>query len=169
MHPRCCRTPAGNIVGGALYHTQSSAPEDGQNNCQKHVELIGIINKSLLLHIVGCLYYLYFIIFFWDLLNNLNLTHILKTWRIWWAPNNACKWQTDLIRRLNVNTLLLSKPRFHKWRLRSRSPNSKVAPANLFSSTFGDCPEHLVLYSVMPSAKEYKSWSSSLSDISSCH
>jgi len=27
------------------------------------------------------------------LLNNLNLTHILKTWRIWWAPNNACKWQ----------------------------------------------------------------------------
>ena len=31
---------------------------------------------------------------FWDLLNNLNLTLILKTWRIWWAPNNACRWQT---------------------------------------------------------------------------
>jgi len=25
-------------------NTQSSAPEDGQNNCPKHVELTGIIN-----------------------------------------------------------------------------------------------------------------------------
>jgi hypothetical protein len=54
MHPRCCR-PSCN--------TQSSAPEDGQNNCPKHVELIGIINKPLLLHLLCCLYYLYFIIF----------------------------------------------------------------------------------------------------------
>ena len=38
---------------------QSSAPEDGQNNFPKHVELNGIINKPLLLHLVGCLYYLY--------------------------------------------------------------------------------------------------------------
>ena len=45
------------------YNTQSSVPEDGQNNCPKHVELTGIINKPLLLHLVGCLYYLYFIIF----------------------------------------------------------------------------------------------------------
>ena len=30
---------------------QSSAPEDEQNNCLKHVELIGIINKPLLLHL----------------------------------------------------------------------------------------------------------------------
>ena len=66
-----------------ICNTQSSAPEDGQNNCPKHVELTGIINKPLLLHLVGCLYYLYFIIFFCDLLNNLNLTLILKTWRIW--------------------------------------------------------------------------------------
>ena len=44
--------------------TQSSAPEDGQNNYPKHAELIGIINEPLLLHLVGCLYYLYFIIFF---------------------------------------------------------------------------------------------------------
>ena len=43
---------------------QSSAPEDGKNNYPKHVELTGIINKPLLLHLVGCLYYLYFIIFF---------------------------------------------------------------------------------------------------------
>ena len=40
-------------------NTQSIAPEDGQNNCPKHVELTGIINKPLLLHLVGCLYYLY--------------------------------------------------------------------------------------------------------------
>ena len=39
-------------------------PEDGQNNFPKHVELTGIINKPLLLHLVGCLYYLYFSIFF---------------------------------------------------------------------------------------------------------
>ena len=45
-------------------NTQSSAPEDGQNNCPKHVELTGIINKSLLLYLIGCLYYLYFIICF---------------------------------------------------------------------------------------------------------
>ena len=36
-------------------NTQSSAPEDGQNNYPKHVELTGIINKPLLLHLVGCL------------------------------------------------------------------------------------------------------------------
>ena len=41
------------------YNAQSSAPEDGQNNCPKHVELTGIINKPLLLHLVGCLCYLY--------------------------------------------------------------------------------------------------------------
>ena len=45
-------------------NAQSSAPEDGQNNFPKPVELTGIINKPLLLHLVGCLYYLYFIIFF---------------------------------------------------------------------------------------------------------
>ena len=43
--------PAGNLEG--------EAPENGQNNCPKHVELIGIINKPLLLYLVGCLYYLY--------------------------------------------------------------------------------------------------------------
>ena len=40
-------------------NTEPSAPEDGQNNCPKHVELIGIINKPLLSHLVGCLYFLY--------------------------------------------------------------------------------------------------------------
>ena len=45
-------------------NTQSSAPEDGQNNCPKHVELTGIFNKPLLLHLVGCLYYLISLYFF---------------------------------------------------------------------------------------------------------
>jgi hypothetical protein len=44
-----------------------AAPEDGQNNCPKHVELTGIINKPLLFHLVGCPYCLYFIIFFFRL------------------------------------------------------------------------------------------------------
>ena len=33
------------------------APEDGRNYRPKHVELIGIINKPLFLHLFGCLYY----------------------------------------------------------------------------------------------------------------
>ena len=59
MHPRCCRPPAGKIVGALSCNTQSSAPEDEQNNCPKHVGLTGVINKPLLLHLVRCLYYLY--------------------------------------------------------------------------------------------------------------
>jgi len=41
-----------------IFGTQSSVLEDGQNNCLKHVELTEIINKPLLLHLVGCLFYL---------------------------------------------------------------------------------------------------------------
>ena len=41
---RLCVTACGN--------TQSSAPEDGRDQCPKHVELIGI-NKPLLLHLLG--------------------------------------------------------------------------------------------------------------------
>jgi hypothetical protein len=35
------------------FNTQSSAPEDGRDHRPKHVELIGIINRPLLLHLVG--------------------------------------------------------------------------------------------------------------------
>jgi len=35
------------------YNTQSSAPEDGRDHRPKDVELIGIINKLFLLHLVG--------------------------------------------------------------------------------------------------------------------
>ena len=34
-------------------NTQSSAPEDGRDHRPKNVELIGIINRPLLLHLVG--------------------------------------------------------------------------------------------------------------------
>ena len=50
--------PAGSIIA-ALYHkleTQSSAPKDGRNYRPKQVELIEIINKPWLLHLVGYLY-----------------------------------------------------------------------------------------------------------------
>ena len=81
MHPSCCRTVAWNaeiltvcsvwkmlldasratswVHYTTSCNTQSSVPEDGQNNCPKHVELTAVINKPLLLHLVGCLYYLY--------------------------------------------------------------------------------------------------------------
>ena len=58
MYPRSCwpaSQPASNFMG-ALCHklnTQSSALEDGRDQRPKHVELIGIINKLLLLHLIG--------------------------------------------------------------------------------------------------------------------
>ena len=62
MLPAGGRQHCGCIIPQAV--TQSSVPEDGKNNYPKHGELTGIINKPLLLHLVGCLYYLYFFIFF---------------------------------------------------------------------------------------------------------
>ena len=59
------KLPAGHRPATLWVHyttscnTQSSAPEDGQNHCPKHVEPTGIINKPLLLYLVGCVYYLY--------------------------------------------------------------------------------------------------------------
>ena len=50
---------AGHLPATSLVHyttscnTQSSATEDGRDQRPKHVELIGIINKPLLLHLVG--------------------------------------------------------------------------------------------------------------------
>ena len=56
MHGRCCR-PAASSVHYTTSCKQSSAPEDGRNYRPKHVELIEIINKPLLLHLVGYSYY----------------------------------------------------------------------------------------------------------------
>ena len=55
--------PDGNIVGAYTKscNTQSSGPEDGRDQRPKHVEPNGIINKQLLLHLVG-VYIIYIII-----------------------------------------------------------------------------------------------------------
>ena len=51
MLPAGGRQHRGCIIPQAV--TQSSAPEDGRDHRPKHVELIGIVNKPLLLHLVG--------------------------------------------------------------------------------------------------------------------
>ena len=57
MLPATGRQHRGCIIPQAV--TQSSAPEDGRDERPKHVELIGIINKPLLLHLVGvCIIYI---------------------------------------------------------------------------------------------------------------
>ena len=63
MLPAGGRQQRGCIIPQAVTK-KSSAPEDGQKNCPKSAVVTGIINKPLLLHLVGYLYYLYFIIFF---------------------------------------------------------------------------------------------------------
>ena len=54
---RLCATSWVNYTTSC--NTQSTTPEDGRDHLPKHAELTGIINKPLLLHLVGCLYYLY--------------------------------------------------------------------------------------------------------------
>ena len=56
-------------------NTQSSAPEDGRNYRPKHLELIEIINKLLLLHLVGFLYYLYPVTLFEEGVHKLSFGH----------------------------------------------------------------------------------------------
>jgi len=57
--------PAGGLPTTSWVHyttsrnKQPSVPEDGQINFPKHAELTGIINKPLLLLLVGCLDNLY--------------------------------------------------------------------------------------------------------------
>ena len=59
MYPRCYRPATSWVHYTTNCNTHSSAPEDGQNHRPKHVELIGIVNKPLLLHLFGCVCYLY--------------------------------------------------------------------------------------------------------------
>jgi len=63
---RLCVTAISWVHYTKRCNIQSNAPEDGQNNRPKHVELTGIISKPLLLQLVGCLYYLSFIIYFFE-------------------------------------------------------------------------------------------------------
>jgi len=59
MYPRCCRPATSWVHYTTSCNTQCSALEDGRDLRPKYAELIGIITKPLLLHLVGCLYYLY--------------------------------------------------------------------------------------------------------------
>ena len=51
--------PAGSLEAEELRcNIQSSAPEDWRDHRPKHVQLIGIINKQLMLHLAGvCVIY----------------------------------------------------------------------------------------------------------------
>jgi len=53
------RSAASSVHYTTSCNTQSIAPENGRNYLPKHVELIGIINKPLLLHLVGFFILLY--------------------------------------------------------------------------------------------------------------
>ena len=53
MHPQCCQPATLWVHYTTSCNTQSSAPEGGRDHRPKHVELIEIINKPLLLHLVG--------------------------------------------------------------------------------------------------------------------
>ena len=57
MHPRCCRPATSWVHYTTSCNTQSSAPEYGRDQRPKYVELSWFINKPLLSHLVGCLYY----------------------------------------------------------------------------------------------------------------
>ena len=103
MYPRCCRpvvwkrrnssTGLPSATSWVHYttscNTPSSAPEDGRNNRPKHVELIGIINKPLLLHLVGCLYYLYQ----WCTVKQVRIINIYVS-----RPEKRSRWEETKIR-----------------------------------------------------------------------
>jgi hypothetical protein len=55
--------PSGGLESEEMNKSESSALDDGQNGCPKHTELIGIVNKLLLLHLVGYLYHSQIIMF----------------------------------------------------------------------------------------------------------
>jgi hypothetical protein len=80
------------------FQTQSSVPEDRRNHRPKHVELIGIINKPLLLHLVGCLYYFVSMMHGqkYQILVNVLLRFVyqrhLNTRMVKWLWMMNCKW-----------------------------------------------------------------------------
>jgi len=59
MNSKCFGRQSRPSSGALACVLQPSAPEDGRDCRPKRVELIGIVNKPLLLHLVGYLYYLH--------------------------------------------------------------------------------------------------------------
>ena len=110
----CRRQATSSVHYTTSCNTQSSAPEDAQNNFPKHVELAGIINKPLLLHLVGCLYYLYQ----WCTVKQISdndmylLIKYIKSvvWRV-----AKCQSYIEEARCLKVNIILTFSSRSLKW------------------------------------------------------
>ena len=73
------------------YNTQSGAPEDGRDHRPKHVEVIGIINKRLLLYLFG----VYIIYISWYLVIQLHS-------ECWWLFNADANEDSNRHRRFGV-------------------------------------------------------------------
>jgi hypothetical protein len=121
-------------------NTKSSAPEDGQNNCPKHVELTGIINKQLLLHLVGCLYYLYQ----WCTVKQIShneiylLVKYIKS--VLWRVAKRLSYTEDArclkVKRIfSIKILLCSSPFFPPLRHQRHPPHHKIRKRNMQGSS----------------------------------
>ena len=106
MLPASGRQHHGCIIPQAI--TQYTAREDGQYNCPKHVELTGIINKPLFLHLIGCLYYLYQRCTVKQISNNEIYLFIKYTKNVLWRVAKRLSYIEDA-RCLKVNALLHTK------------------------------------------------------------
>jgi hypothetical protein len=67
------------------------------------------------------------------------LTLILLTWRIWWVPNNASKWQKELNSAFKGLTLGCSTPAVTVFSIHYSKPTTKNVCANI-QNTVSDTP-----------------------------
>jgi len=110
--------PAGHRPATSCLHyttscnRQSSAPEDEQINFPKHVELIGIINKPLLSHLVRCLYYWYQWCTIKQISDNEIYLLIKYIKSVLWRVTNRLSYIEDA-RCLRVNSFRRSTKRFY--------------------------------------------------------
>ena len=75
-----------------LLCVQCKTPDDGKRNCLKHVEFYSRNEFEKLIHLVGFFIGTHQKPYSVSWILN-TLTIYLLTWRIWWALNNASKWQ----------------------------------------------------------------------------
>ena len=115
-------------------NTKSSAPEDRRDQRSKHVELIGIINKPLLLHLVG-VYIIY--------VNDVGQTNVTVPTSCFCAQyRNNCKYSkfhfpllsdTYHTARDDIKFYCVFKQREPETQF---SLSNEVGPSNLFVCTF---------------------------------
>ena len=113
MHPRCCRSATSWVHYATSSNTQSSAPEDWRDHRPKHVELIGIINKPLLLHLVG-----FYIIY--------NLVHETKSKQIKSIRKFVFKFGIYLFRSKWIKAFSQCLLKLYDWRSYVRICNTKM-------------------------------------------